>query len=160
MSFFRSSGNSNQTPPPNPSYNRIPQYNDGSDSGLPPRSVRRPAPPSAQFAPPQNGYNDPSGALFEKGGYSQRKPPPSRSGGRYLAIVLCALYLLLKTNDAQFLRRAVSKRSTCINKLSDRSSIGLSSRTARPGKWSLYLDRPVRQALVYSTSRQLSIEQS
>ncbi|KDR84045.1 hypothetical protein GALMADRAFT_54580 [Galerina marginata CBS 339.88] len=85
MSFFRSSGNTN-TPPPNPSYNRLPQGTDGSDYGLPtgPRSARRPPPPSAQFATPQSGYNDPSSALFEKGGYSNsRKPPPSRSGGSY-----------------------------------------------------------------------------
>jgi len=39
---------------------------------------------SSQFTPPPNAYNDPSGSLFEKGGYSSaRKPPPPRSGGRY-----------------------------------------------------------------------------
>ncbi|KAF8914264.1 P-loop containing nucleoside triphosphate hydrolase protein [Gymnopilus junonius] len=98
MSFFRSSANSNQTPPPNPSYNRLPQSNDGSDYGLPPRSVRRPPPPSSQFTPPQNGYNDPSNALFEKGGYStQRKPAPSRSGGSF-AVAQCPSEALALTN--------------------------------------------------------------
>lgn len=84
MSFFRSSGNNNTPPPnPNPAYNRVPQ--DGSDYNVSPgmRSARRPPPPSSQYASPPNGYNDPSNGLFEK---PVRKPPPARSGGRFVAI--------------------------------------------------------------------------
>ncbi|KAF9534125.1 vesicular-fusion protein SEC18 [Crepidotus variabilis] len=83
MSFFRSSGNSN-TPPPN-QYARVPPPGDGRDHlGRP---TGRPAPPSAQYRPPQSGYNDPSNALFEKGYSSQRKQAPSQSRGGTFGVV-------------------------------------------------------------------------
>ncbi|KAK7470300.1 transport between ER and Golgi ATPase protein [Stygiomarasmius scandens] len=64
MSFFN---RGNNTPPPNPSYSRVP--NNSLPSG--PRGGARPSPQSMQYNSPQNGYNDPSSALFEKrGGYS------------------------------------------------------------------------------------------
>ena len=79
MSFFRS-GAAN-TPPPSAAYNRI---LDGSDNNLPqgPRSTHRGLPLSAQYNPPQNGYNDPSSALFEKPSYARKAPP--RSSGRHV----------------------------------------------------------------------------
>lgn len=78
MSFFRGGG-SNNTPPPNPPYNRLP---DNRDYNLPsgPRAGQRP-PPQMPYNPPQNAYNDPSGALFEKRGYDRKPPPSGRMGG-------------------------------------------------------------------------------
>ncbi|TFK66559.1 vesicular-fusion protein SEC18 [Pluteus cervinus] len=72
MSFFR--GNSNNPQPP---------YRQG-DGGAPYSSLpsgprvppRQPPPASAQYNPPRSGYNDPSGALFEKSsGYDRRSQP-------------------------------------------------------------------------------------
>ena len=76
MSFFRSTPSN----PPAASYNRI---QDGSDYQTT-RSPRRPAPPSAQYNPPQNPYNDPSSALFEKPRTSRKAPPPSSGGMQVL----------------------------------------------------------------------------
>ncbi|KAF9481878.1 vesicular-fusion protein SEC18 [Pholiota conissans] len=94
MSFFRSSGNSN-TPPPNPSYNRLPQ--NPADYNISPgiRSARRPPPPSSQYASPPNGYNDPSSNLFEK---PTRKPPPARSQGGSFGVVASPSDALALTN--------------------------------------------------------------
>ncbi|KAJ3824107.1 vesicular-fusion protein SEC18 [Lentinula raphanica] len=76
MSFFNRG--STNTPPPSGTYGRLPQ-----DAGLPsgPRGGMRPL-PSMQHQAPPSPYNDPSSALFEKRGPSERKPVP-RSGGSY-----------------------------------------------------------------------------
>ncbi|PFH51344.1 hypothetical protein AMATHDRAFT_3193 [Amanita thiersii Skay4041] len=71
MNFF---GRGTNTPPPTtPSYSRL---NDPYNAGppLPQRSGAR-TPLSAQYTPPQSGYNDPSNALFEKRSFDRRPPP-------------------------------------------------------------------------------------
>jgi vesicle-fusing ATPase len=74
MSFFRSGNTS--TPPPQPNqYNRPPEVDYRSQRRLTPQ-------PPGQYNY-SHGYNDPSGAIFEKSAYP-RKPPPSHTGGRYV----------------------------------------------------------------------------
>ncbi|KAG6866108.1 hypothetical protein C0991_008415 [Blastosporella zonata] len=87
MSFF---GRSSNTPPPPPTYNRIP-----ADRSLPPgpRSATRP-PPSAQYTPPPVQYNDPSSNLFERR-YDRKPPPPA---GASYEVVACPNDSLALTN--------------------------------------------------------------
>ncbi|KAF8915199.1 vesicular-fusion protein SEC18 [Mucidula mucida] len=71
MSFF--GGRSNPAPRSSSPYSRVP---DGPTPGLPPRGAMR-QPQSMQYNTPPNGYNDPSGALFEKRNDARRPPPPT-----------------------------------------------------------------------------------
>src|SRR5260221_11932958 len=72
MSFFRS-GKTNTPPPPQNQYNRVPDVDY--------RPQRRPIPQPPQYDYPHGtGYN----AQFENSA-SSRKPPPSHTGGRYVA---------------------------------------------------------------------------
>lgn len=98
MSFFRPSGSN--TPPRTPgTYDRVPAGD--PNYSLPPRNAMRPnVSPSAQYHPPERGYNDAPTALFEKrSGYGDRRSPappayhqpPRSSGGQYVAPELSEL---------------------------------------------------------------------
>ncbi|KAF7432705.1 transport between ER and Golgi ATPase protein [Pleurotus ostreatus] len=101
MSFF---GRSNNPPPPPQQYNRIPDR--GLDNSLPsgPRSGMRQSPSrSTQGSAAMSGYNDPSGALFERRGIDRRPPsggpPVSRQGGNsQFEVKSCPSDVLALTN--------------------------------------------------------------
>lgn len=148
MSFFGRDRGQPQPPPPQ-AYSRV-QGDPGYSLPAGPRAgMRQPGPPSAQYHPPAQPYNDPSNALFEKRGadrgYSRSPAPRSGGGGGGYRGCVTPYFHWPAVDDhaAQLCRCRRSKRGASPHKLLDRTSIRIPATLTRPGKRAVRLDGQV-----------------